>query len=112
MDEEPRRKDLHQYLQDFHDWYFGEDAGGMFLTPAAKEISMRLLNLLAEAAFAGADGPNGAADHRLSAAESRALRQLASELRHQLAEDTGASNPPQLRWTRPGPQPPPPNIGT
>lgn len=51
MDEEPRRKDLHQYLQDFHDWYFGEDAGGMSLTPAAKEISMRLLNLRAEAAF-------------------------------------------------------------
>jgi hypothetical protein len=111
-DEEPTRKDLQQYLQDFHDWYFGEDAGGMFLTPAAKDIFMRLLNLLAEAAFAGEDGADTAAGHPLPVAESRALRQLASELRHQLAEDVGASNPPHLRWMRPGPQPPPPSIGT
>jgi hypothetical protein len=28
MVEEPERKDLQQYLQNFHDWYFGEEAGG------------------------------------------------------------------------------------
>ncbi len=112
MAEEPKRKDLQQYIENFHDWYFGEDAGGMFLTSAAKDIYMRLLNLLAEVAFAGGDGPGSAADHPLSAAESQALRELAGELRRQLTEDIGAANPPRLRWTRPGPQVPPPSIGT
>ncbi|MGH3376721.1 MAG: hypothetical protein ACRDP6_18480 [Actinoallomurus sp.] len=109
MEEEPKRKDFPQYIRDFHDWYFGEEAGGMFLTSAAKDIYMRLLNLLAEAAFAGEDA-DSAAGHPLSAAESQALRELASELRRQLAEDVGAANPPRLRWTRPGPQTPPPSI--
>lgn len=82
--EEPLRKDLQQYIQNFHDWYFGEEAGGMFLTPVAKELYMSLQNLLAEVAFAGTGGsdPSGKADHTLSAAESQALRKLASELRH------------------------------
>lgn len=110
MEEEPKRKDLQQYIRDFHDWYFGEEAGGMFLTQAAKDIYMRLLNLLAEAAFAGGDQTDSTGDHPLSAAESQALRDLASELRRQLAQDVGAANPPRLRWTRPGPQASPPSI--
>jgi hypothetical protein len=81
MTEEPKRKDLQQYIQSFHDWYFGEDAGGMFLTSAAKDIYMRLLNLLAETAFAGRDGRPGAADSPLSAEESQAIRELAGEMR-------------------------------
>lgn len=110
--EEPTRKDLRQYIEDFHDWYSGKDAGGMFLTPAAKDIFMRLLDQLAELAFADQGGPDSPADRPLSAAESQTLRKLAGELRRQLAEDTGAANPPRLRWTRPGPQVPPPSIGT
>ena len=111
--EEPKRKDLQQYIENFHDWYFGVDAGGMFLTSAAKDIYMRLLNLLAELAFAGGDGDGPcSADSLLPAGESQALRELAGELRRQLAEDTGAANPPRLRWTRPSPQVRPPNIGT
>ena len=108
--EEPTRKDLRQYIERFHDWYFGEGAGGMFLTSAAKNIYMRLLNLLAELAFTDGDEPDGPAVRPLSAAESQALRQLAGDLRRQLAEDTGAANPPRLRWTRPGPQVPPPGM--
>lgn len=108
---EPGRKDLPQYMQDFHDWYFGEEAGGMFLTPAAKDSYMKLLSLLAEVAFTSSDDPGSSTvDNRLSASESQALRKLASELRHQLAEDVGAANPPGLRWVRPTPQPPPPNV--
>lgn len=107
MEEEPTRNDLQQYMQNFHNWYFGEEAGGMFLTPAAKDIYMRLLNSLAETAF----HDEGANDSPLSTTESQALRELASELRRQLAEDVGAANPPRLRWARPGPQAPPPNIG-
>jgi hypothetical protein len=34
--ENPTRKDLQQFRQDFHDWYFGEEAGGMFLTRQQK----------------------------------------------------------------------------
>ena len=106
--ERPTRKDLQQFRQDFHDWYFGEEAGGMFLTPAAKNIYTRLLNLLVEAAYES-DEPDSA----LSDAESQRLRELASDLRHQLAEDVGAANPPRLRWTRLGPAvPPPPGISS
>ncbi|TDB83627.1 hypothetical protein E1264_27675 [Actinomadura sp. KC216] len=112
MDETPSRQDLQQYIRSFHEWYFGEHGGGMFLTPAAKDLYIRLLNLLAETAFVGENGPDSAADHPLSETESRALRELASELRRQLAEDVGAANPPRLRWTRPGPQAPPPAIGS
>ena len=110
--EEPKRKDLQQYMEHFHGWYFGEHAGGMFLTAAAKDSYMRLLNLLAELAFADGTEPNSPVDRPLSAAEYQALRQLAGDLRRQLAEDTGAANPPRLRWTRPGPQTPPPSIST
>jgi hypothetical protein len=110
MVEEPTRNDLRQYMRNFHDWYFGEDAGGMFLTVEAKDIYMRLLNLLAETAYSDEGGPDSEADGPLSATESQTLRELASELRHQLAEDVGAANPPRLRWTRPGPQLPLPGI--
>jgi len=108
--EEPKPKDLQQYIQNFHDWYFGEDAGGMFLTPVAKDIYLRLLNLLAEVAFASGNEPGSTADHAMSAAESQALRNLASELRHQLTADIGAANPPRLQWIRPGRQLSPPHI--
>jgi hypothetical protein len=106
MEDEPTRAELTRHMRSFHEWYFGEEAGGMFLTPAAKDSYMRLLNLLAETAFRSDD----ANDFPLSAAESQTLRDLAGELRRQLAEDVGAANPPRLRWTRPGPQTPPPNI--
>jgi hypothetical protein len=107
MEEEPTRDDLQQYMRKFHNWYFGEKAGGMFLTPSAKDIYIRLLNSLAETAYQD----ESASDSPLSANESKTLRELASELRRQLAEDVGAANPPRLRWARPGPQAPPPSIG-
>jgi hypothetical protein len=97
----PKRGELRQYIRDFHEWYFGDDAGGMFLTPAAKVVYMRLLNLLAETAFKGENNTGSADDQPLSAVESQELRNLASELRSQLAEDVGAANPPRLQWTRP-----------
>ncbi len=106
---EPARSDLQGFLDDFHGWYFGKDAGGMFLTPTAKDIYLSLMNLLAEAAFSGGTEP-ASPDARLSAPESQGLRQLASELRHQLAEDVGAANPPRLRWARPRSQAQPPGI--
>ena len=103
--EEPRRKDLEQFRRDCDAWYFGKAAGGMFLTKAAKDIYMQMMNMIAEAAF-----ENGASkeDSPLTPAESKSLRQVASTLRHQLAADVGAANPPRLRWTRPEPTLEPP----
>lgn len=109
---EPKRADLRKYLQDFHEWYFGDDAGGMFLTPAAKDVYVKLLNLLAETAFKDENTPDCPVDQPLSASESQELRNLASDLRHQLAEDVGAANPPRPQWTRPGVPHPLPNIIT
>lgn len=93
------RKDLHQFYQDFHDWYFSEEAGGMFLTAPAKDVYMQLLNLLVEVMHG--DGGESATDESpISETELQGLRGLASDLRHQLAEDVGSANPPHLRWVR------------
>ena len=99
---EPNRDDLVRYLQEFHLWYFGEAAGGMFLTTAAKEIYSRLLNLLAETAFKRDSTDSATA---VSADELLALRDLAGELRYQLVQDVGAAHPPRLSWARPNPAP-------
>jgi hypothetical protein len=72
----------------------------MFLTPAAKDAYMRLLNMLAQATRENWDDSQNSERSPLSADESQTLRKLASELRHQLAKDVGAANPPRLRWTR------------
>ncbi len=111
--EEPTRKDLQRFRTEFHEWYFGDGAGGMFLTPTAKEIYIRMLNMLAEVGLKDGDGSGGTADPALSPDESQKLRELASELRHQLTEDVGAAHPPRLRWTRLSPTiPPPPGAST
>ena len=112
MIEVPSRKDLQNYIEDFHSWYFSKDAGGMFLTAPARDIYMHLLDLLAEVAFAAERKPGSTAGHPLLPEESEELRKLAGELRRQLAEDVGAANPPRLRGARPAPQTPPPRIAT
>ena len=107
---QPTRTDLQQHIQQLYDWYFGESAGGMFLTEAAKDSYMHLLNLLAEAAFKDDGGADSPSSSLLSDTESSALRAAAAKLRRQLAEDVGAANPPRLRWVRPGRQLAPPSI--
>jgi len=108
-DEKPTRQDLRRFRQGFHEWYFGEEAGGMFLSPAAKDAYMRMMNALAEAILENGNS-NIKTDTALSASESQTLRTLASELRHQLAEDVGAANPSRLQWTRLGPTIQPPKV--
>jgi hypothetical protein len=66
---------------------------------------MQMMNMIAEVAFE--DGKSKE-DSPLTPAESKALRQVASTLRHQLAADVGAANPPRLRWSRLEPPPEPP----
>jgi hypothetical protein len=99
-DEAPGRQDLAALRQDLHDWYFGEDAGGLFLTQNAKTRYLKLQNALAESM---ALGETPLSDH-----ETRALRDLASELRHQLSADVGAANPPRVKTKYLGPTLPPP----
>jgi hypothetical protein len=100
--EEPRRRDLEEYRQEFDAWYFSEAAGGMFLTKAAKDIYMQMMNIIAEAAF---ENGKPRENSPLTPGELKSLRQVASTLRHQLAADVGAAHPPRLRWTRPEPVP-------
>ncbi|QUQ69490.1 hypothetical protein [Kutzneria sp. CA-103260] len=104
--EQPARTELLTFREEFHNWYFGEQAGGLFLTPRSKALYLELQNALWAAARPDQDQEDQAVSE-LSAEESRRLRTLASELRHQLAEDVGAAHPPRLRWTRLGPTAPP-----
>jgi hypothetical protein len=113
--EEPTRRDLLEFREDFHNWYFGDEAGGMFLTQAAKDLYMDLMNALEEA---GSGGPGiGDADDRrvsvLSLEESNAARDLASRLRHQMARDVGTAQAPRvpgIMLTRT--KPPPSEVGS
>jgi hypothetical protein len=100
---EPTREELNEICTELHDWYFSEEAGGMFLTPTAQTRYMELQNALQETADASSSSP----DSPLSPAESQRLRDLARELRHQLAQDVGAADPPRLKWGKPGPLLPP-----
>jgi hypothetical protein len=110
--EEPTRQDLLQFCEEFHDWYFGEEAGGLFLTPQANALYFQIQNALAEAGRRDldmtAESSGGHPQSALSIDESKELRELADNLRHQLAQDIGTTHPPRLAWTRLGPalQPP------
>jgi hypothetical protein len=56
--EEPSRRDLRQFRYDFHDWYFGDAAGGMFLTVEAKELYLRMQNEIFGAVYQQDGTPN------------------------------------------------------
>jgi hypothetical protein len=101
--DEPSRTDLAQFREQFHEWYFGEDAGGMFLSEDARTGYFALQNQLQTSAQQATESSD-----RMSASESELLRSLASELRHQLRQDLGTGEPPQLKWTRTGVTPMPP----
>jgi hypothetical protein len=94
--EEPHGNDLRQLRQDLTDWYFGESAGGMFLSLAAKQRFMSLLYAIVDIAYVKSQEWE---NFSLTLEQSQSLRQLASKLRHQLAEDVGASNPPKMQST-------------
>ncbi|MEV6643644.1 hypothetical protein [Amycolatopsis sp. NPDC051371] len=109
--EEPSRERLLEICEEFHDWYFDDDAGGLFLTPRAMDVYMRLQTALATAGRgnAVATGPDQNSGASMSPDESQKIRDLADALRHQLAQDVGTSSPPRLKLTRLDPAPPPPH---
>jgi hypothetical protein len=107
--EEPSREQLLEICEKFHDWYFDDDAGGLFLTPQAMDVYMRLQTALATAGRGNSVAPDlDDAGASLSPDESQEIRDLADALRHQLAQDVGTSSPPRLKLTRLDPAPPPP----
>ena len=98
---EPTRAELLKIRTSFHDWYYHSDAHGMFLARHSKKAYIALMNALDRALFeispTGDTKLGELPESPLSPDESHRLLELASALRHQLAADVGASNPPRTR---------------
>jgi hypothetical protein len=100
--EPPGRAELLELRKRFHNWYFSERAGGMFLSQAARDAYFLLQNNLQSAAAHLRDDSQSVSDEA-----SSALRQSASNLRHQLSADLGVAEQPHQRWILPRSVPPP-----
>lgn len=103
----PTRADLRAIREELHDWYFGPQAGGMFLTEAARRPYFQLQNALESCA-----APIGRLEgttYPLTETECAQLYEFASNLRHQLSADVGTAEPPRIVWARPAPPPPAPS---
>ncbi len=103
----PMRSDLLPVRASFRNWYFAEEAHGMFLSQGSKRAYLALEDALDNVLFVRSpDGHSKTADRAdtpLTPGELDDLQRLASELRHQLVADIGGSNPPRTRSTRPDP---------
>lgn len=94
----PSRDDLWRTREEFHDWFFAADAGGMFLTQPARDLYFGLQNGLEKAA-ARPDLSPGGGEAPLTKGEQEMLYELASALRHQLSADVGTAQSSRLDWT-------------
>jgi hypothetical protein len=107
--EELTRRDLLALRWTFHDWYFGSDAGGMFLTEAGRKAYFGLMDKLQ---VVGRQGDQGGDAGPVTPEEFEDLRDLAHELRQQLRQDLGIAEAPKVAWTARGATPaPPPRQG-
>ena len=97
---EPSRAELMKIRISFHDWYYHSDAHGMFLASGSKQAYITLMDALDAALFEiSPDGDTKLRDRpdsKLSPEESHRLLELTSNLRHQMAADIGAANPPRI----------------
>jgi hypothetical protein len=100
---EPTRADFLVLRGTFHNWYFGPQAGGMFLTEAGRSAYFTLQNELTAVGSGGGD--------RATAEELVKLRDLTHRLRQQLRLDLGTAEAPKLAWTARGVTPAPPATG-
>ncbi|SNS71880.1 hypothetical protein SAMN05421812_101536 [Asanoa hainanensis] len=92
----PDRAGLRATRQAFQSWYFGEEAGGLFLSQAARDAYFALQNALQ----AAADGlPEDTAT--VTDRDSVIVRAKASALRHQLSADLGVAQQPRRPWITP-----------
>jgi hypothetical protein len=110
--EELTRRDLLALRRTFHEWYFGSDAGGMFLTEAGRKAYFDLID---ELQVVGRQGVQDGDAGPVIPEESKRLLELAHELRQQLRQDLGTAEAPKVAWTArgatpaapPAPAPPP-----
>ena len=103
--EELTRSDLLALRQTFHQWYFGTDAGGMFLTEAGRRAYFKLQNRLEDL---GRQGHQDVDAEPVTGEEFDTLRVLAHKLRQQLRQDLGTAEAPKVVWTARGATPAPP----
>jgi hypothetical protein len=96
----PARSLLSTWANGLNDWYFKE-AGGLYLSDAARDAYLSLLEVMATMANDDSSG------ERLSEDEVQRLWRAGQALRRQLAADIGAAEDPQLRGRRPSISPPP-----
>jgi hypothetical protein len=96
----PSKAQLFAMREAFHDWYFSE-AGGMFLSQAARKAYSLLQSEIQSAANRL---PSDVA--LLATDDAVKVRQRASALRHQLSADLGVAQQPRQRWTAPQDVPP------
>jgi hypothetical protein len=107
--DELTRSDLLELRQTFHEWYFGPDAGGMFLTEAGRRAYFDLQN---ELQLMGRQGDQDGGAQPVTPDEFSNLRDLAHDLRQQLRQDLGTAEAPKVAWTARGATPaPPPRQG-
>lgn len=102
----PDSEQLTDLRERFHDWYFGPQAGGMFLTEAARTHYFQLMNQLQILAWELRD------DQRASPQQLHTLLDTAHRLRQQLRADLGTAESPKLIWTARGLTPAPPSGPT
>ena len=104
---EPSRAELMKIRTSFHDWYYHPNAHGMFLASGSKRAYIALMDALDAALFEiSANGDTKVCDRpnsKLSPEESHLLLVLSSNLRHLLATEIGAANPPRTRSHSPDP---------
>ena len=102
--QEMSRSDLLALRRTFHEWYFGEGAGGMFLTEAGRAAYFALQD---ELQVVGAGGGHQVVP--VTSEEFIRLRDLAHALRQQLRQDLGTAEAPKVAWTARGATPAPPS---
>jgi len=99
------RRDVLELRARFHGWYFGEGAGGLFLSHDARTAYSALQVELQEAAR------NLAWDEDLMNIDDiRRVRERGSVLRHHLSSDLGAAEQAHRSWTLPSSPPHPTSL--
>ena len=85
----PKRIELSDFSQAFDEWYFSE-AGGLFLSDAAKQAYLSMLEVMATVRG------EGSAEDQLSDEETQRIWRAGQALRRILTADIGGAEDPQL----------------
>jgi hypothetical protein len=96
------RREVLALRERFHDWYFGEGAGGLFLSQDARTAYSELQFELQEAARNLASDEDYMRDPDIPRVSEKG-----SALRHRLSSDLGAAEQARQGWTLPSSPPHP-----